>query len=236
MNAKLQLYGYCPEGGIDNVRQYISRRYPRYLDYSSYHCAKAGIPDEAQDVLHETIADLLGKEQEYLERLYSAKKNGYTELDFLLLRMINLNTHSSTSPYQHKYRPIPANRGVDYQSLKIIDEEYIESDRPGAILRQVRIIRYVFDRMELADEEKEIFARHFFDGEPLKDLSSNYSHTYRLYSHVVDAIVLILYHNGMTRIEPPKVLTERQLELYRKFQRTHKITIQKSNTGMFSSN
>ena len=90
------------------VEKYIGRRYERWLDYAVYHCGLAGIPDEANDVLNEVLCSLLQKDDAKLQQLLSAKKNGCTELDFFVLKMIKLNVTSDTSPYRSKYRPNPA--------------------------------------------------------------------------------------------------------------------------------
>ena len=64
------------------VAQYINKRYDRWLDYAVYHCAHAGMTDEANDVLNEVLYSVLKKDPSELTRLLSLKKNGYTELDF----------------------------------------------------------------------------------------------------------------------------------------------------------
>mgnify|MGYP000120361103 CR=1 FL=1 len=72
------------------VNNYITKRYERWLDYSLYHCGLAGIPDEATDVLNEVICSLLQKKNRLLDKLLETRKNGYTELDFFVLKMIKL--------------------------------------------------------------------------------------------------------------------------------------------------
>ena len=81
------------------VNNYITKRYERWLDYSLYHCGLAGISDEATDVLNEVICSLLQKQSKLLDKLLDTKKNGYTELDFFVLKMIKLNASSPTSQY-----------------------------------------------------------------------------------------------------------------------------------------
>ena len=99
------------------VNNYITKRYERWLDYSLYHCGLAGIPDEATDVLNEVICSLLQKKNRLLDKLLETRKNGYTELDFFVLKMIKLNASSPTSQYRSRYKPLPADDNVDYTRL-----------------------------------------------------------------------------------------------------------------------
>lgn len=36
----------------EEVNNYITKRYSKWLDYSSYQCTRAGIPNESLDVLN----------------------------------------------------------------------------------------------------------------------------------------------------------------------------------------
>ena len=94
------------------LNKYIEKRYDRWLDYAKYHCSLAGMSSEAIDVLNEVMCMLLQKPLEHLSRLMEAKQGKYTELDWYILQMIKLNVTSDTSPYRHKYKPIPVDENV----------------------------------------------------------------------------------------------------------------------------
>ena len=87
------------------------------MDYAKYHCSLAGMSSEAIDVLNEVMCMLLQKPLEHLSRLMEAKQGKYTELDWYILQMIKLNVTSDTSPYRHKYKPIPVDENVDWRRL-----------------------------------------------------------------------------------------------------------------------
>lgn len=139
------------------ISNYLNTRYYRYLDYAQYHASRVGIPDESLDILNEVLLSLLEKPEEKIVSLYNEKKDGYTGLDFFVLRMIRLNVISPTSPYRHKYKPIPVNTNVNHSDLEIEDEEYNENDRPSQILEQTHLIRGVLDELCIPDYDKRVF-------------------------------------------------------------------------------
>lgn len=151
------------------INKYIEKAYSRWLDYSKYHCSCAGIDDEATDVLNEALCDLLQKPEKRLLDLYGKKSGQYTELDFFVLRMIKLNATSPTSPYRHKYKPLPVDGNIDYARLDIEDEEYSDYDRPGEILEKTQAVRKILDKLNLSDKAKRVFCFRFFEGEMFSD-------------------------------------------------------------------
>ena len=56
------------------VNNYITKRYERWLDYSLYHCGRAGISDDATDVLNEVICSLLQKKSRLLDKFLRQKE------------------------------------------------------------------------------------------------------------------------------------------------------------------
>lgn len=172
------------------VNNYITKRYERWLDYSAYHCGLAGIPDEAKDVLNEVLCSLLQKNDRLLNRLLETKKNGYTELDFFVLKMIKLNASSPTSQYQNKYREIPTDDNVDYNRLDVEDSSDELYDRNAEILDKLHLVREAFDSLDLGALAARVFEFHFFqDGnfsewegpETLKQL-------YEIYNGVLELV------------------------------------------------
>lgn len=151
------------------VNNYIGKRYDRWLDYASYHCGIVGIPDEANDVLNEVLYSLLQKSDKLLERLLSTKKNGYTELDFFVLRMIKLNATSPTSPYQSKYKRIPSDDNVDYTAIEIEDAQEDDTDTSGIVLERMHQLRDVFENLDLSPLAKRVFEFHFFQDSNFSD-------------------------------------------------------------------
>lgn len=144
------------------VNNYITKRYERWLDYSSYHCGLTGIPDEAKDVLNEVLCSLLQKNDRLLNKLLETKKNGYTELDFFVLKMIKLNASSQTSQYQSKYRKIPVDDNVDCTRLDIVDLPDESEDKNIVILERMHLVREIFENLDLGALAARVFEFHFF--------------------------------------------------------------------------
>lgn len=200
---------------IDIINSYITIRYDRWLDYSKYHCSLACIPDEAVDVLNEVLAMLLEKETAYLLRLYESRKGDYRELDFYVLQMIKLNITSDTSPYRHKYKPIPVDENVNWQLLDIEDETDQERDKADTTLREMRLIRYIFERLELTELERQVFAFRFFAGESFSKWPGpeNDKALYQAYKIVYSAIAKLLYSLRLIRkVTEIKVVSRRSKE------------------------
>lgn len=149
---------------MKELREYIRKRYDRWLDYSTYHCTCAGIDGEGVDVLNEVLCDLLQKPQEQLSSLLNKKSGQYRELDYFVLRMIKLNATSPTSPYRYRYKGLPVNADVDYQRLSIEDETFDEDeeDRIDVILDQMHQVRDALDELDISEEARKIFEWRFF--------------------------------------------------------------------------
>lgn len=147
------------------IENYITKRYERWLDYSNYHCEMAGMPDEASDVLNEVLCNLLQKDNAKLERLFQAKKNGYTELDFFVLRMIKLNATSDTSPYRNKYKPFIPTEDVDFDFSRVEIEDVREevADKNTIILDRFHQVRDALESLDLAPSAKRVFEFRFFE-------------------------------------------------------------------------
>ena len=173
-----------------DLEKYISTRYARWLDYSLYHCTHAGMADEATDVLNEVLCNLLQKPESKLLALYNAKKNGYTELDFFVLRMIKFNATSDTAPYRAKYKPIPTDENVDFSSLETAEILDDDRDKTAEILENVRQVREVYESLQLSEKAKQIFEFRFFQHENFKDWTGqeSLSELYDTYNKVVNLI------------------------------------------------
>lgn len=154
---------------MNEINEYITKRYDRWLDYAEYHCSHAGIPDEANDVLNEVLCSLLTKDPTFIIRLLHSKKNGYTELDFFVLRMIKLNACSPTSPYQSRYKVIPTDENVDYSRIELPDEDEEQFDRAGDILDKVHLVRNILDSINLSPLARRVFQYRFFEGGDFKE-------------------------------------------------------------------
>lgn len=197
------------------INKYISERYDRWLDYARYHCSHAHMEDEAIDVLNEVLAMLIEKcesNEFHILKLYDSKKGKYRELDFFVLQMIKLNIQSPTSPYRHKYKPIPVDENVDFQRMDIIDEEDPEQDRSGDILQKMQKVRSIFDNLQLSKKAKRVFSWKFFEGnsfsewegpEDKKDLYDIYNGVQRLIDNEIHGVSLFpmgLFDNNNNEI------------------------------------
>ncbi len=218
--------------GTEIINSYITVRYDRWLDYSKYHCSLACMPDEAVDVLNEVLVMLLEKDPAYLLRMYEARKGRYRELDYFILQMIKLNITSVTSPYRHKYKPIPADENVNWQRLDIVDESDQERDKAGVAFREMRLIRYIFDRLELTELERRVFAFKFFAGESFAEWpgTENKKMLYQAYKVVYSAIAELLHSLRLTgRVAEIKAVSRRSRERIRElcdvFMRTRKVVL-----------
>ncbi len=240
IDCKLINYKHGKFEGIESVKRYATARYPRWEDYSKYHCTQAGIEYEATDVLNEVMLSLLEKDIYVLERLYSTRQGQYTQLDFYVLQMVKLNVHSVTSPYQSKYnqRLLPVNRDVNYQRLQVIDEPYNEFDRSAQVLKEMRLITWVLKGLDLTDSERRVFEHRFLHGNSLCS-DWHYPETrkqrYRIYKEVETTIHHVLFFYGMTDIVPKGKLNDRQSELADRFVRTHRIKKNKQSNQLVNN-
>ena len=144
-----------------DVKTYINQRYPRYLDYAVFQCGCAGIGDESEDVLHESLYQLFQKPIEKLQELYEKKSGQFREIDYFLLRIIKMNATSKTAPYRAKYKPIPRNENVCYTKLDIEDISDDEYDYPAEILEKKNKVREILEGLNLSEQARRIFLSGF---------------------------------------------------------------------------
>lgn len=153
----------------ESVNKYIAERYERWLDYSVYHCGKAGIPSEASDVLNETLYYLLLKPENLLDDLLSMKNDECTGLDYYVLKMIKRNALSPTSQYQSKYRTFPVDENTDYACLEIEDSPDETEDRSADVLAKFRKVRDVFENLNLSPLAARVFEFHSFQDRSFRE-------------------------------------------------------------------
>lgn len=184
---------------MNEIEKYITKRYYRWLDYSTYHCGVVGLTDEAIDVLNEVMGMLLAKPQHELERLYQAKKAQYRALDFFVLRMIKLNATSNTSPYRSKYKSVLTSENVDYTKIEIEDIQRPEPDRAGIVFERMQLVRCIFERIELTELERKVFEYRFFQDMQFRDWSGNESlkKLYESYNYVRALIRAVVCRLGI---------------------------------------
>ena len=173
------------------VNKYIEKRYDRWLDYAKYHTPLAGIGDEARDVLNEVLAMLLEKPEAETERMLGSKQGKYIELDFYILQMIKLNATSDTSPYRHKYKPIPVDGNVDWCRLNIVDEEEEEEDRKEYVLDRFHEVWQIMESLGLSEKTVKVFTWKFFARESFADWpgKEGKKELYRIYKDVFQSIL-----------------------------------------------
>ena len=219
----------------DTIRNYISLRYDRLLDYSKYKCSLQNMDELAVDLLNEVLLNILQRDEQFLLKLHNQKKvqsgKNYTELDFFILRAIDLNSISDNAPFRWKNKPIQTNREVKLERLKIIDEEYSEIDRPAEILKQMRLVRWIFAGLDLTEFERQVFNFRFFEGNALSSEwpgPETAKHKYETYQRVEGIIHHILFRQGLTKVKPKKSITKQQSEIVERWFKTHKINIKQS--------
>ncbi len=171
------------------VKDYISNRYERYLDFSKYHCGKAKIPDCAVDILDEVILSLFEKENSKILKLYNSIEGDRRQIDWYILRAIRLNVYSPTSPFQSKYRPIP-NADVDYRRLNIPDCQDEDIDKPAIMLEKFNQVREIFEQLHLSCRAKQVFEHRFIQDLPFSEWEGDETpkQLYDIYTNVVKLI------------------------------------------------
>ena len=238
--AKFKLMSLQINTTGEDVSSYIQKRYPHYLEYSAYQCEHAGIPDEAVDLLNSVMLDILQKDPCKLKKLYEAKKIQkkieYREIDWFILKTINLNAHSLNAPYRFKNKPLPVAREVNWQRLKIVEEsptvDDVEAseDKPALTLKYFRLVRWVYYGLDLTELERNVFEYVFFQAEPIPQWPGPETpkQIYVIYNQIVDIIHQILYHYDLTTVIPKSELSSRNSVYVEKFVKTHKISIKKT--------
>lgn len=154
------------------INNYITNRYERWLDYSRFKCLKAGMEGKECEVLSEVLYSILKRDENYIMKLFLAKKihkgKEYTELDFFILKAIDTNVNSETSPYRYKNRMIPR-ANIELFRLKISDESEEETDHAGYVFDRMNEIRQMIDSMGFSEKAMTIFEYRFFDDGAVKD-------------------------------------------------------------------
>jgi len=157
----------------EEIDNYINKRYPRWLDYSNFQCANAGLEGHGEDLLHEVLIKLLEKDMDLLWDLLQKRRDHYCDLDFFLLRIIKLNAISKTAPYKYKLFTSPtsgnSNSNKDVFSLKIIDEGYDNAkDKKELICEQMEQLRNINPSVLTLDERAVLDWLLFEDLTPIK--------------------------------------------------------------------
>ena len=184
------------------INEYVSQRYDRWADYARYQADRAGIPGDAGDILNETMLSLLQKPSQKLTALLSREKKSYahpdqvyTELDFFVLKMIELNATSKTSPWRHKNKGLPTDENVTFapsfgyqdpdqeehiDALFTLVEDPEESDEVDPVdtkLERWNKTREILDSLNVPEEHKQIFSWKFFADNPLSSWPGPESYT-----------------------------------------------------------
>jgi hypothetical protein len=191
----------------ESVSHYITERYPRWRDYAEYQAARAGIPEDAGDILGEVMLSLLQKNSKDLDRLLRRKKKSFTkdetysELDYFVLKMIKLNATSVTAPWRFKTKNPPVDENADIPRLRArystgedpepeeeIEELHIEdpdqeeeADPTEIHLSMWTKARDILDSLDVSDHEKKIFAWKVFADNPLNSWPGPESYTTACY-------------------------------------------------------
>ncbi|WP_319589650.1 hypothetical protein [uncultured Draconibacterium sp.] len=228
---------------ITDPTKYIQERYPRWLDFSEYHCRKWNMEDETIDVLNEVLYSVLKRDESWLFRMCNtdSKCGRYKELDLYVLMSIRLNITSPTSPYRFNYKTRQDKIGIDsdvnFSRLEVEDEPMDSSDDPAEQLKQYRLVMYVFKALDLTEFEYKVFEHRFVMCESMSDWSGSEQkkHLYEVYGIVKMAIKEVVYRKGWMKEEPiyPKHYARkhkrRVMELVDNFFQNRIIHIQSKN-------
>jgi len=175
------------------INQYLKKSYQRLLDYSIFHASRAGIPDEATDVLNEVILALLQMDDTRVMNLLSSKKieKGIerSELDWFIMKMIKLNCYSETAPYRAKLKQIHTSN-IDVCRLQIEDVDDCAIDRAEVVLMRFKQVREAFDDLCLSQKGKQIFEYKFFEGQLFSEWKGKETkkELYEVYTKVTNLI------------------------------------------------
>nr|WP_319512247.1 hypothetical protein [uncultured Draconibacterium sp.] len=195
---------------------YIKKRYPMWLDHAEYHCNLQGIHDEANDVLNEVLVSLLNRGEAWLLQMCNTKakygkfpnSDPYMEMDIYVLRMIQLNIKSPTSPYQNKYKSsndrLKINTDIDFTRLIVEDEIIDTNDDPAESLKRHKLIMWVFRSLDLTAFERKVFEHRFVMEELMRTWPGpeGKKQCYDAYNRVSDAIKIILYRQNHIQKQP----------------------------------
>lgn len=173
-----------------DLNNYIEKRYDRWLDYAKYHCQLKRMGGEEYDVLNEVLVSLLQKSHDKLVKLMNTPRDGYSELDWFVLAMINRNITSPSSPWQQKRACRNIDRNIDYSKIRKTDLEEEEEDRAQMILNKMRRVREVLGKLNISKKAEKIFAFKFFDGEPFSawEGKEDEAYLYKTYNRVEEII------------------------------------------------
>lgn len=147
------------------IDAYIEKRYERWLDHSRHHCNLNGLNDESVDLLNEVLLSLLSKDKAKIQAMYDKKKGKYRELDFYILKMIQLNAKSPLAPYRWKYKTNHRDENIDISRLKIEEIEY-EGDMNSELFSNIEI---AFKECYFSDYATKIFEWQFINKREFKD-------------------------------------------------------------------
>lgn len=167
---------------MENLNNYITNRYDRWLDYAAYHCRRSGLNLEPTEVLNDVLCQLLQRNPVKLERLLNERHDKYSRLDYLVLRVIRISVISPRSHVRYT-KGQHCTRTVDWDLSGLSDVPATESEDvdPDSRLREIRA---AFDALDASPRSKEIFAWRFFEGksfaqwpgpEPVRRLRRIYS-------------------------------------------------------------
>lgn len=199
-----------------DITDYINERYDRWLDYSTYHCNRTGIPGHEIELLNEVLLSLLEKPTIQIIKLYNQFKKEYRDLDYFVLAAIKMNAISDTAPYRYKYliKRLPECENVQSTDLTdIIDSSDDDTiDRPAEILAKYKIINEVLYSGIFTDLEINVFEYRNIKDLTIKETREIYGAKCRLSLKVEDKIKDVITKKGY--LDSKGYLKDEVLEKY----------------------
>ena len=155
---------------------YISTRYQHWLEFSDYHADLVGLTGHGNDILNEVLCNFFNQvktKPEKLESLFNEKKDGYTGLDFFIMKAIKLNCQSKTAPYRWKYLKIQTDENVNRDQIPerntdqfedpFAEDETESIDNNELTALRHSVVRDILDELDVSILYKRIFIWKFFD-------------------------------------------------------------------------
>lgn len=150
---------------------FIRERYPHWLEYSQFHCAKLQIPEEAMDLLDYVLCVVwFNYDHTILIDFMHFETEKGTRLDFYVMGIIKRNLYSVTAPYIRRLKK-DKERFVHVELFSPDVLVYDPADLSSDEIRQEQFdwVMETLERCDFTNYERSMFKYHFVEGKNLRD-------------------------------------------------------------------